>query len=193
MHNVSHFNLASVLSQSLLDTLHDLLQVADPESHHGGGFAKRGRLASDSALLLSTTKVLDDIFRTNNFTFPLAMRKQPPSYENIPAWPSPEEKGLPVSKRSKTGRSSKGMRKEVSTEVAGVEVHSFPVATMSTCLSLLVAALPGHWQDFWGTRCTSRWPDRCHLHCDKPDARQGVYWGRPTFSRFHPSTEEAGP
>jgi hypothetical protein len=130
VHNVSHFNLASVLSQSLLDTLHDLLQVADPESHHGGGFAKRGRLASDSALLLSTTKVLDDIFSTNNFTFPLAMRKQPPSYENIPAWPSPEEKGLPVSKRSKTGRSSKGMRKEVSTEVAGGEVHSFPVATV---------------------------------------------------------------
>jgi hypothetical protein len=73
---------------------------------------------------------LDDIFSTNTFTFPLGMRKQPPSYENIPAWPSPEEKGLPVSKRSKTGRSSKGMRKEVSTEVAGGEVHSFPVATV---------------------------------------------------------------
>ncbi len=134
MHNVSYINLASILSQSLLDTLHDLLQVADPESHHGGGFAKRGRLASDSALLLSTTKVLDDIFSTNSFTFPLGMRKQPPSYENILAGPSPEEKGLPASKRSKTGRSSKGMRKEASTEVAaelaGSKVHSFLVVTV---------------------------------------------------------------
>jgi hypothetical protein len=161
--NVLFVNLASILSQGLLDTLHDLLQVVDPESHHGGGpggFAKRGRLASDSALLLSTTKVLDDVFRTNVFTFPIGMRKQPPSYENIPAGPSPEEKGLPAPKRSNIGRSRPAMRQEASAEVAGGEVHSFLVVTMDVdVFVLLLAVMPGHWQDLWGTRCTSRWSD----------------------------------
>jgi hypothetical protein len=85
----------------------DLLQVADPES--GGGVAMRGRKASDSALLLSTSKVLDDIFSTNQFTFPLGMQKQPPSYENIPAGPSPE----PKKRKGKKSWSGGGVSTEV--------------------------------------------------------------------------------
>jgi hypothetical protein len=69
---------------------------------------------------------LDDIFRTNTFTFPLEMQKQPPSYENIHAGHSPEEEGMPMSKKSKTARSSKGMRKA---STCG-EVHSFLVVTL---------------------------------------------------------------
>ena len=82
----SHFDFVSVLFQSLLNTLHDLLQLANPESD---GSAKRVREASDSALLLSTTKILDDILRTNDLTFPVGMQKQPPVYDNIP---EPKEK-----------------------------------------------------------------------------------------------------
>ena len=102
--------MSSILLQSLLGVMNDLLQVADPES--GGGFAMRGRNASDSALLLSTSKVLDDIFSTNQFTFPLGMQKQPPSYEDIPARPSPEPK------RRREGRAKKSLSGgEDSTEV----------------------------------------------------------------------------
>ena len=117
MHNLSYIDIASILLQSLMDVMSDLLQVADPES--GGGGAKRSRQASDSALLLSTSKVLDDILGTNHFTFPLAMQKQPPSYDNIPAVPSPE------SKKHKRQKSSKAVRTEASTEV-----HSFLVVNV---------------------------------------------------------------
>ena len=94
--------------------MNDLLQVADPES--GSTVAMRGRQASDSALLLSTTKVLDDILDTNTFTFPLGMQKQPPSYKDIPAGPSPQ------SKKRKKSKERKSQAKEASTEV-----HSFHV------------------------------------------------------------------
>lgn len=127
VHNVSYINLF-ILSQSLLDTLHDLLLVADPESQHDSGFAKRVRLASDSALLLSTTRILDDLFNTNSYTFPPEMQKQPPSCENIPAG-SFSEKGLPASKRYRSGSNKKG-RKSASTQAADTKaadgkVHSF--------------------------------------------------------------------
>lgn len=112
--NVSYIDVASILLQNLLDVMNDLLQVADPES--GSTVAMRGRQASDSALLLSTTKVLDDILDTNTFTFPLGMQKQPPSYKDIPAGPSPQ------SKKRKKSKERKSQAKEASTEV-----HSFHV------------------------------------------------------------------
>lgn len=91
-------NPAFFLSQSLLNTLHDLIQISDPESDVG--FAKRSREASDSALLLSTTKVLDDIFGSNDFTFPHRMQQQPPIYENILT-------GSPPGKKSQQGSSGR--------------------------------------------------------------------------------------
>jgi hypothetical protein len=55
---------------------------------------------------------LDDIFSTNQYTFPLGMQKQPPSYEDIPAGPSP------VPKRRREGRAKKSLSGgEDSTEV----------------------------------------------------------------------------
>jgi hypothetical protein len=90
-----------VLFQKLLETLNELLQIANPESN---GPVARVRQASDSAYLLSTTRTLDDISGTNVFTFPVDMQKQPPGYENIPAL---AEESLPASKKRKKEKKAK--------------------------------------------------------------------------------------
>lgn len=111
VYQVSHYKCLSlclsVLFQSFSESLHDLLQLAHPESDG----SKRAREASDSALLLSTTKVLDDILNTNSFTFPVGMRKQPPVYHNVPTLVT---ESLPTSGK-KRKRSDK--RKRHSAEV----------------------------------------------------------------------------
>ena len=129
--NISHINFASVLFQTLVSTLHDLLQVANPESD-----AKRVCQASDSALLLSTTKMLDDLLNTNNFTFPVGMQKQPPVYDNVPppvAERLPAAKKLRMSKRGKAAPAKEAPTDSTSTAVPSVLV----VHVQRVCLNLL--------------------------------------------------------
>ena len=117
---ISFIMFTSVLFfQTLLKVLHDLLQAANPE-YDPQGFAKGIRLASDSALLLSTTKMLDDLLGNNHFTFPVGMQKQPPAYDEIP----PSE-SLPASKGKKRSKAPSAVR-------ASPEVKSFLVVVVKS-------------------------------------------------------------
>lgn len=123
-------NLNSWLLQVLQNRLHDLLNLANPES----AGQKGPRDAQDAAFLLSTTGILesnldDDGF--DSYTFPIEMQgKQPPSYDKIPALEQ-AQKG----KRKKSMKQSQASNKAPSPPPYALSLMS----KGSSCLDLLHA------------------------------------------------------